>query len=70
MNTQPLERGMDTQFAMLEPEALAQCDFSQDEVASLLWLREWYQHGGSDRIQVIRHLEFLKFLIKNGKLPS
>ncbi len=70
MNTQSLDRGMDAQSAMLETEDLAQCGFTQEEVASLLRLREWYQHGGSDRINVIRHLEFLKFLVSNGKLQS
>ncbi len=70
MNTQSLDRGMDAQSAMLETEALAQCGFTQEEIASLLRLREWYQHGGSDRINVIRHLEFLKFLVSNGKLQS
>ena len=34
------------------------------------WLQEWYQYGGSDRVNVIRHLEFLKFLVRNGKLDS
>lgn len=70
MNTQSLDRGMDAQSAMLEIEALAQCGFTQEEIASLLRLREWYQRGGSDRINVIRHLEFLKFLVKSGKLQS
>ncbi len=70
MNTQSLDRGMDAQSAMLETEALAQCGFTQEEIASLLRLREWYQHGGSDRINVIRHLEFRKFLVSNGKLQS
>jgi len=55
---------------MVETEALAQRGFTQDEITSLLRLREWYQHGGSDRIDVIRYLEFLKFLVRNGKLQS
>ena len=68
MNTQSLDRGTDAQSTILETEALVQCGFTQEEIASLLRLREWYQHGGSDRIAVIRHLEFLKFLVKSGKL--
>ncbi len=32
-------------------------------------LRDWYQRGGSDRVELVRHLEFLKFLVKTGKLP-
>jgi hypothetical protein len=55
---------------MLETEDLAQHGFEQDEITSLMWLREWYQNGGSDRIGVIRYLEFLKFLVSNGKLQS
>ena len=63
-----LDIGMDAQSAILETEDLAQHGFEQDEVTSLLRLREWYQNGGSDRIGVVRYLEFLKFLVRNGKL--
>ena len=49
----------------LETEAneagiLARLGFSDDEITSLLWLRQWYQHGGSDRVEVVRRLEWLK----------
>ena len=47
---------------------LAQSGFTSDEIMSLLWLRQWYQNGGSDRTEVIRHLEFLKLLVLNGKM--
>jgi hypothetical protein len=70
MNRHSLNIGTNAQSAMAETEALAQNGFTQDEVASLLRLREWYQHGGSDRIDVIHYLEFLKFLVRNGKLQS
>ena len=70
MNTHSLDIGTDAQSAIVETETLAQLGFTQDEIASLLRLREWYQHGGSDRIDVIRYLEFLKFLVRNGKLQS
>jgi hypothetical protein len=70
MNTHSLDRGTDAQYAVVETEALAQQGFTQDEIASLLRLREWYQHGGSDRTDVIRYLEFLRFLVRNGKLYS
>jgi hypothetical protein len=49
-------------------DALVAEGFTSDEVLSLLWLRQWYQNGGSDRTEIIRHLEFLKLLILNGKL--
>jgi hypothetical protein len=70
MNTHSLDIGTDAQSAIVETENLAQRGFTQHEIASLLRLREWYQHGGSDRIGVIRYLEFLKFLVRNGKLQS
>ncbi len=70
MNTHSLDIETDAQSAIVETEALAQRGFTQEEIASLLRLREWYQHGGSDRINVIRYLEFLKFLVRNGKLQS
>lgn len=70
MNTHSLDRGTDTQSAIVETDTLVQRGFTQDEIASLLRLREWYQQGGSDRVDVIRHLEFLKFLVMNGKLQS
>jgi hypothetical protein len=69
MNTYSLDRGMDVQPTIIETEALAQSGFSPEEIASLLRLRDWYQYGGSDRVELVRHLEFLKFLVKTGKLP-
>jgi hypothetical protein len=51
-----------------EKDALARCGFSREEITALLWLRQWYQTGGSDRVQLVRHLEFLKLLVLNGKL--
>jgi hypothetical protein len=49
---------------------LGQEGFTPDEVMSLLWLRQWYQNGGSDRTEVIRHLEFIKLLVLNGKMEA
>ena len=70
MDMHSLDIGTYAQSAILETEALAQHGFTRDEIASLLRLREWYQQGGSDRINVVRYLEFLKFLVRNGKLQS
>ena len=56
------------QAPVTETDLLAQCGFSAEEIVSLLWLRQWYQTGGSDRAQIVRHLEFLKLLILNGKI--
>jgi hypothetical protein len=46
----------------------AQSGFSAEEIVAFLWLRQWYQTGGSDRVQMVRHLEFLRLLVLNGKL--
>ena len=51
-----------------EADTLAQSGFTSDEILSLFWLRQWYQNGGSDRTEIIRHLEFLKLLVLTGKL--
>jgi hypothetical protein len=47
---------------------LAAWGFNPQEIASLLWLRQWYQTGGSDRASMVRHLEFLKMLVQSGEL--
>jgi hypothetical protein len=54
--------------AQQEIENLEQMGFTIEEIVSLVWLRDWYQSGGSDRAEVVRHLEFLKLLASNGKM--
>jgi len=51
-----------------EIDGLAQCGFTAEEIAALLWLRQWYQTGGSDRMELVRNFEFLKWLVMTGKL--
>ena len=51
-------------------EALTQCACSEDEIISLLWLRQRYQSGGSDRGAIVRYLEFLRYLVMSGKLEA
>jgi len=51
-------------------EALTQCGYSEDEIISLLWLRQHYQSGGSDRGAIVRYLEFLRYLVMSGKLEA
>jgi len=63
-----LERATQVQRALTEKDILAQCGCSAEEIGALLWLRQWYQTGGSDRVQIVRHLEFLKLLVSSGKL--
>ena len=57
-----------TESETTELDSLTQSGFTSDEIMSLLWLRQWYQNGGSDRTEIIRHLEFLKLLVLTGKL--
>ncbi len=50
------------------PADLEQLGFSQPEIMMLLKLREDYQTTGSDRVEVIRHWMFLKYLVIQGKM--
>lgn len=70
MNTHSLETRYSAHSVREETEVLAQDGFAQHEIASLLRLRQWYQNGGSDRVNVVRHLEFLRFLVRHGKLDA
>ena len=56
------------QMAGSERDMLVRCGFSREEIAALVFLRQWYQTGGSDRVQIVRHLEFLKLLVLHGKV--
>ncbi len=49
-------------------ERLVNCGFTCEEIVSLLWLQNWYQSGGSDRVVLVRHWEVLRLLVLNGKL--
>jgi hypothetical protein len=51
-----------------EMDELARCGFTAEESVALFWLRCWYQSGGSDRMELVRNFEFLKWLVKAGKL--
>ncbi|GAC1424617.1 MAG: hypothetical protein NVS4B1_36810 [Ktedonobacteraceae bacterium] len=69
MNTQPLELTTDVIVDVTtETNILVERGFSSDEITSLLWLRQWYQNGGSDRVEIVRRLEFLKLLVLNNKI--
>ncbi len=57
-----------SEVTLTEEDILAQWGFTGEESASLLWLRRWYQNGGSDRAVIVRYLEFLRFLVKSGDL--
>lgn len=63
-----LEMEAQVQVTEMETDLLVQSGFSAEEIVALLWLRQWYQTGGSDRVQMVRHLEFLRLLVLNGKL--
>ena len=47
------EMATNTETTDTELERLAGCGFSCEEIVSLLWLRQWYQTGGSDRIALL-----------------
>ena len=73
MNPQmPTETQLETstyaELAVSETDLLAEWGFDAHEIASLLWLRQWYQSGGSDRASMVRHLEFLRLLVQSGEL--
>ena len=51
-----------------EMDLLAQWGFTAEEIISLLWLRQCYQTGGSDRASIVRYLEFLRLLVRSGEI--
>ena len=63
-----LEIAANTETIVTEMDGLAKSGFTPEESVSLLWLQRWYQNGGSDRIPMVRHWEFLKLLVMNGQL--
>ena len=67
IETQPIT-SMYTDIALNDTDMLAGWGFDMHEIASLMWLRQWYQTGGSDRASMVRHLEFLKMLVRSGEL--
>lgn len=71
MNKDTQKQPASTQAAKAVPteqELLTQWGFTAEEIAPLLWLRQWYQTGGSDRALMVRHLEFLRLLVQSGEL--
>lgn len=64
--TQPLVNAVEP--VTTEAETLTYLGFTDDEIMSLLWLRQWYQHGGSDRIEIVRRLEFMQQLVLHGQI--
>jgi hypothetical protein len=50
-----------------EMDELARCGFTAEESVALCWLRSWYQSGGSDRMELVRNFEFLKWMVMLGK---
>jgi hypothetical protein len=51
-----------------EKDGLALCGFTAEESITPLWLEHWYQSGGSDRMERVRVLEFLEWLVMAGLL--
>ena len=55
---------------VVERDQLARWGFSTEEIVAFLWLRRWYQTGGSDRVELLRHWEFLKWLVRASLLEG
>jgi hypothetical protein len=73
MNTQiqtseQLTKATHAEAGVPEMDELAAHSFTAEEIAALLWLRRWYQSGGSDRMELVRHWEFLRWLVRTSKL--
>ena len=51
-------------------DTLTACDFSAEQIVSLIELRQRYQSGGSDRATVMRHWEFLKLIVASGRMEA
>ena len=64
------ELSTSSDIALSETDLLVGCGFTPHEIASLLRLRQWYQTGGSDRANLARHLEFLRFLVETRRVGS
>ena len=54
----------DTETITIDLERLSECGFTSEEIFSLLWLQKWYQTEGSDRVELMRHWEFLVITCK------
>lgn len=65
---EPLAKTTCSEANITEMDLLAQWGFTAEEITSLLWLRRWYQTGGSDRAAIVRNLEFLRLLVRSGEL--
>ena len=63
-----LNMSSSSDITLSETHILAGWGFDSHEIASLFWLRQWYQNGGSDRASILRHLEFLWLLVQSGEL--
>ncbi len=57
-----------TEKIITDLDRLTESGFTSEEIISLLWLQQWYQTGGSDRVELVSQLEFLKLLVLTGKL--
>ncbi len=53
-----------------ERDQFAQCGLSTEEIVAFLWLRRWYQTGGSDRMELLRRWEFLRWLVRASLLEE
>lgn len=59
---------IDSAVLNVEWQRLAQWSFTPEEIVTLLYLRQWYQAGGSDCALLVRHLKFFLLLARSGEL--
>jgi hypothetical protein len=62
------EASVEQEQPLKEDQVLTQRGFTPEEALALFWLRQRYQNGGSDRVIIVRRLEFLRRLVMNGTL--
>ena len=69
-----LKEGLETttieEVVVSDFDTLTACDFSAEQIVSLIQLRQRYQSGGSDRATVMRHWEFLRLLVASGSMEA
>jgi hypothetical protein len=65
-----LETSTIEEIVVSDFDILTACDFSAEQIVSLIQLRQRYQSGGSDRATIMRHWEFLRLLVASGKMED
>lgn len=67
-NQQEGEMATQAEMSVPELESLARSGFTSEEMGTLFRLQQWYQTKGNELLALVRHWEFLKYLVLTGKL--